>query len=152
MMTSNKEYTEAFVWIWLPSETEPVVAGKLTVEGSQLIFNYGKSYLERDKAIPIYNVELPLHSGALPLLNGLNMPGCIRDAAPDAWGRRVIINKKLGLKGTSADPADLDELTYLLESLAKYRKNYGYWCVSLLYIESIKFVVDLDEDTRQFPS
>jgi len=44
------------------------------------------------------------------------MPGCIRDAAPDAWGRRVIINKKLGLKGNSTDTADLDELTYLLES------------------------------------
>jgi serine/threonine-protein kinase HipA len=44
------------------------------------------------------------------------MPGCIRDASPDAWGRRVIINKKLGLKGSSTDTADLDELTYLLES------------------------------------
>ncbi len=37
-------------------------------------------------AFPIYAVELPLKPGILPLLNGLNMPGCIRDAAPDAWG------------------------------------------------------------------
>ena len=44
------------------------------------------------------------------------MPGCIRDAAPDAWGRRVIINKKLGGKDAGADTAELDELTYLLES------------------------------------
>jgi serine/threonine-protein kinase HipA len=44
------------------------------------------------------------------------MPGCLRDASPDAWGRRVIINKKLGLKGVSADEAQLDELTFLLES------------------------------------
>ena len=44
------------------------------------------------------------------------MPGCIRDASPDAWGRRVIINKELGLKGVSADNAELDEITYLLES------------------------------------
>jgi len=44
------------------------------------------------------------------------MPGCIRDGAPDAWGRRVIINKKLGLKGASTDTDALDELTYLLES------------------------------------
>ncbi len=115
-MTSKGEYSEAFVWIWLPNETEPVVAGKLTVDGYQLIFNYGKSYLGRDNAIPIYDVELPLHSGALPLLKGLNMPSCIRDAAPDAWGRRVLINKKLGLKGTGVDSAQLDELTYLLES------------------------------------
>ncbi len=107
MITSNKEYTPAFVWIWLPNETEPVVAGKLTAEGSHLIFNYGKSYLERDNAIPIYDVELPLRPGALPLLNGLKMPSCIRDAAPDAWGRRALINKKLGLKGTGADSAQL---------------------------------------------
>ena len=47
---------------------------------------------------------------------GLTMPGCIRDAAPDAWGRRVIINKKLGIKGPGTDTTELDELTYLLES------------------------------------
>lgn len=41
------------------------------------------------------------------------MPGCIRDSAPDAWGRRVIINKKLGLKGADTDTAAFDELTYL---------------------------------------
>jgi serine/threonine-protein kinase HipA len=59
---------------------------------------------------------LPLKAGVLPLPEGLNMPGCIRDAAPDAWGRRVIINKKLGFKGTATDTIDLGELTYLLES------------------------------------
>ena len=44
------------------------------------------------------------------------MPGCLRDAAPDAWGRRVIMNRLLGSKGSSADTAQLDELTYLLSS------------------------------------
>ena len=116
-MTSNKsEYSEAFVWIWLPGAIRPVVAGKLTLDGDKLVFNYGKSYLERKNAIPIYDAEIPLKAGALPLLPGLSMPGCIRDASPDAWGRRVIINKKLGLKGADADSAQLDELTYLLES------------------------------------
>jgi len=116
-MTSNsEEYTEAFVWIWLPGETEPVVAGKLNKHGPTLVFNYGKSYLKHDNAISIYDMELPLKSGLLPLLNGLSIPNCIRDAAPDAWGRRVIINRKMGLKGTNVDNAQLDELTYLLES------------------------------------
>lgn len=81
-------------------------------------FNYGKSYLERinanPPAIPIYEPELPLKKGILPLLDGLTMPGCIRDSAPDAWGRRVIINKKLGKKGKDTDA--LSELSYLLES------------------------------------
>lgn len=125
MMTSKTQalknkYTEGYVWIWLPDETKPVVAGKLEADGDTLSFNYGKSYLERIKdkppAIPIYEPELPLKSGALLNLDGLKMPGCIRDSAPDAWGRRVIINKKLGLKGANTDTAALDELTYLLES------------------------------------
>jgi len=116
-MSSNPHYTEAFVWIWLPGETEPVVAGKLSQEGQSLLFNYGKSYLERPNSIPLYKQELPLKPGVLPLSAGLNMPNCTRDGAPDAWGRRVLINRLLGLKGDDAgNTAQLDELTYLLES------------------------------------
>jgi serine/threonine-protein kinase HipA len=116
MMNSNEPYSEAFVWVWLPGAVDPVVAGKLTTEGEHLIFNYGKSYLARDNAIALYHPELSLQSGLIPLLPGLSMPACIRDASPDAWGRRVIINKKLGAKGAKADTGQLDELTYLLES------------------------------------
>ena len=115
-MASKKENTEAYVWIWLRGATEPVVAGKLEAQGKYITFNYGKSYLERPEAIAIYEPELPLQSGILPLLNGLEMPSSIRDAAPDAWGRRVIINRKMGLKGIDTDTAVLDEMTYLLES------------------------------------
>jgi serine/threonine-protein kinase HipA len=115
-MTSDSRYQEAYVWIWPPEETMPVVAGVLTRAGDRLVFNYGRSYLARANAIPIYEPELPLKAGALPLLAGLSMPNCIRDAAPDAWGRRVIINHKLGRRGRQVDTAELDELTYLLES------------------------------------
>ena len=115
-MTSDPPYSEAFVWIWLPGECEPVVAGKLTAEGKNLVFNYGRSYLARDNAIAIYDPELPLEPGILPLLPGMTIPSCIRDASPDAWGRRVLINKKFGLKGANANTVDLDELTCLLES------------------------------------
>ncbi|MEJ2754431.1 MAG: type II toxin-antitoxin system HipA family toxin [Gammaproteobacteria bacterium] len=118
LKTSDKE---AFVWIWLPDATEPVVAGKLESDDQGNVqFNYGKSYLDRINANPpaisIYEPELPLKNGVLPLLDGLTMPGCIRDSAPDAWGRRVIINKKLGRKGKDTDTDALGELTYLLES------------------------------------
>lgn len=107
---------EAYVWVWLPGRVEPVVAGRLapTVQGLQ--FNYGQSYLARDDAMALYTPELPLQRGTLPLLPGLSMPGCLRDASPDAWGRRVIINRLLGVKGRDADTAALDELSYLLES------------------------------------
>ena len=112
----NSEYSELFVWIWLPTETAPVVAGKLTSHGPTYVFNYGKSYLQRDNAIAIYDTELPLRQGMIPLLPGLVIPGCLRDAAPDAWGRRVILNKRFGKKASGVDPSALDELSYLIES------------------------------------
>lgn len=71
---------------------------------------------DKNPAIPIYTPELPLRTGVLLFLGGLEMPNCIRDAAPGAWGRRVIINRQFGLKGRDADTGSLDELTYLLES------------------------------------
>jgi serine/threonine-protein kinase HipA len=117
MSSKPKRYKQAFVWTWLPGQVEPVVAGKLTAaEGKTYVFNYGKSYLERDAAISLYDGELPLKPGLLPLPSGLSIPGCIRDGAPDAWGRRVLLNRLLGGQGRNADPAEVDELTYLLES------------------------------------
>ena len=115
-MISDDSPKEAFVWIWLPDAVTPVVAGRLAAVEGNLLFNYGRSYLARDNAIAIYQPELPLHQGALPLLHGLSMPSCLRDAAPDAWGRRVIINRRSGAKGSGIDTADLDELSYLLDS------------------------------------
>ena len=117
-MTSDVRtpYSEAYVWVWLPNATEPVVAGLLTQQGPQLVFNYGRSYLARPDAISLYAPELPLQPGSLSLIPGLNMPSCLRDASPDAWGRRVLIHQKLGVKGTDAAQFELDELTYLLES------------------------------------
>ena len=117
-MTSKIEsaYAEAYVWVWLPDATQPVVAGLLSRQGQQLVFNYGRSYLARSDAIALYAPELPLQSGSIPLIAGLSMPSCLRDASPDAWGRRVLINRKLGVKGADASEFELDELTYLLES------------------------------------
>lgn len=106
----------AYVWFWLPTATAPVVAGRLARDGDRLIFNYGKSYLDRSDALPIYAPELPLRSGAIVPRAGLSMAGCLRDAAPDAWGRRVILNRTFGRRRAAVDPGDLDELTYLLES------------------------------------
>ena len=56
---------EAYVWIWLPGATEPVVAGRIARDGDRLIFNYGQSYLDRDDRISIYEPELPLRRGAI---------------------------------------------------------------------------------------
>lgn len=111
-MTSKRHYQEAYVWVWLHGEVEPVVAGRLARDGKNLVFNYGKSYLERDNKLPIYTPELPLRSGVLPLITGLQMPSCLRDASPDAWGRRVLMHKH----ALDKNAGELDELTCMLES------------------------------------
>lgn len=118
-MTSDQRQNpppEAYVWIWLPDRVEPVVAGRLAPTEQGLQFNYGRSYLEREEAIPIYLPELPLEAGLLPLQTGLSMPSCLRDASPDAWGRRVIVNRLLSGAGEDRNVDALDDLTYLLES------------------------------------
>lgn len=116
MSSKLPKYDEAYVWVWLPDATEPIVAGRLSADNGLVHFNYGKSYLERADAIPLYLPELPLQPGELPLPDGLTMPSSLRDAAPDAWGRRVILNKKFGVKGNELDNLELSELTFLLES------------------------------------
>jgi serine/threonine-protein kinase HipA len=50
MMTSDtNEAHQAFVWIWLPGTTEPVVAGKLTFgnEASQAMLISGENRMSR---------------------------------------------------------------------------------------------------------
>ncbi|VAW47254.1 HIPA PROTEIN [hydrothermal vent metagenome] len=148
-MISDSTHKEAFVWIWLPNSTEPIVAGRLAADNDKLLFNYGRSYLEwidqEQPAIAIYDTELPLQSGVLPLLNGLSIPGCIRDAAPDAWGRRVIINKQLHISGSQIDTASLDELTYLLESGSDRIGALDFQLSATEYIPRLSKNVSLDE-------
>jgi serine/threonine-protein kinase HipA len=117
-MTSKTRDTPkaAFVWIWLPDATKPVVAGRIDLDNGTHSFTYGRSYLARKDAIPIYLPELPLQRGAVPPVAPLLLANCLRDGAPDAWGRRVIINRLTGLKGDDARNVEFDELTFLLNS------------------------------------
>jgi serine/threonine-protein kinase HipA len=112
-MTSEQP-VEAYVWIWLPGATDPVVAGRLEAVGDTTDFNYGRSYLAREDAIAIYLPELPLRAGRIAPLADMTIAGAIADAAPDAWGQRVIMHRTLG--ATAEDPAALGALTYLLMS------------------------------------
>lgn len=111
-----QQASEAFVWIWLPGKLEPVIAGRIELDGGIYAFNYGRSYLERADAIPIYEPELPLRRGRIAPNAPLEMAGCLRDGAPDAWGRRVIINRLTGLRGEVANSVDFDELIFMLNS------------------------------------
>lgn len=104
------------MWVWLPGRTEPVVAGLLERRGGTTTFTYGRSYLARPDAISLYEPELPLRPGRIPPRPGLNIASCIRDAGPDSWGQRVILARHVGASRHGWDTAELDQLTYLLES------------------------------------
>lgn len=99
---------QAFVWIWLPGAADPVVAARLTDRGPRMSFVYGRSYLARHDAIALSLPDLPLQSGEV--LTRDDVPGCVADAGPDSWGKRVI-ERRLGLEAGA-----LSTLGYLLES------------------------------------
>jgi len=117
-MTSDSSTgpSRAYVWVWLPGETNPVVAGSLDARGERVFFNYGRSYLDRGNAIPLYLPELPLQRGRIEPRENLRVAGCIADAGPDAWGQRVILHRRFGRIAADSDPSDLSLLSYLLES------------------------------------
>lgn len=99
---------ELAVFAWLPGKTEDrfVPAGLLNLtetvganpQNRALAsrFAYGLGYLKRPAAIEVDPVSLSLadreavRGQALFPVNGLSEFGGLRDAAPDAWGRRVI--------------------------------------------------------------
>lgn len=107
--------SEAYVWAWLPGDDHPVVAGQIQRNGAEHRFVYARTYRERPGAISLYEPELPLREGWIEPHKGLTIAGALRDAGPDAWGQRVIIE---GLYGDDAaiDPGEVDQLTFLLES------------------------------------
>lgn len=102
-----------YVWVWLPGEREPVVAGVLTEENGTVYFAYGRSYLAREEAMPLYLPDLPLEAGVIPPRAGM-IAGPISDSSPDAWGMRVILQRLVGREAEDVDL--LDPFTYLLES------------------------------------
>ena len=111
-MTSEVTPSEAFVWTWLPDATQPVVAGRLVRDRDRLDFVYGRTYLDRPDAISLYGPELPLVRGTQTPQAGLDVASCLRDGAPDAWGRRVLNHRHRADPAFSAD----DELAVMLRS------------------------------------
>ncbi|MEX1162573.1 MAG: HipA domain-containing protein [Nitriliruptor sp.] len=111
-MTSDRVY----VWTWLADRADPVVAGALDPVGDRLHFVYGRSYLERPDAVPLYLPELPLQPGGQPPPDGMDLAGCLADGAPDAWGRRVILRRLHAGDSRDVDTAALPAVTYLLGS------------------------------------
>jgi serine/threonine-protein kinase HipA len=111
-----KPALSAFTWIWLPNAVEPVVCGRIDLADGINRFTYGKSYLARPNAIPVWLPELPLVDSVIVPEAPHVIAGALRDAAPDQWGRRVVLNRQFQRRGRDVDTGELDELNYLLLS------------------------------------
>lgn len=144
-MTSESDAKKAFVWMWLPGATEPVVAGRLDQDNDHLLFTYAASYRRRKNAFALYEPELPLKEGSIPTLNGLTMASCIRDGSPDAWGRRVIINRLAGKKSVAAGGAELSELTFLFESGSDRIGAFDFQTSATEYVARVAAQSSLDD-------
>lgn len=102
-----------YAFIQLPGSFEWVVCGVLSVNevgqnAYRGMFQYGRSYLARQNVPSLDPYNLPLSDRPQEFTKLRGIPGALRDASPDAWGRRVI-QAKLGLQ-----EADVSEVDYLL--------------------------------------
>ncbi len=90
---------ECFVHLVLPGRTEFTLAGRFRLrreDGTPVgEFVYGRSYLERPDAVEFDPRELPLAAGQRETVRLGGFFGAIRDAMPDAWGRRLL-ERRLG--------------------------------------------------------
>ena len=102
-----------YVYIQLPGTAEPVPCASLKVKSVgpgvfEGTFTYGKRYLERPNVMALDRYRLPLTGRPLKFTKLKGIPGAVRDASPDAWGRRVIQAR------LQRPEADIPEMEYLL--------------------------------------
>ncbi len=99
--------SETFVWIYLPKQASAVVCGRLQVrKDGSYSFVYGRSYRDRPDSITLAPDGMALTPRALVGRRSGALPGPIRDAGPDAWGRYVAEYRR--------GKAHLNELDILL--------------------------------------
>lgn len=107
------EEKSCYVHVQLPGTFEWVPCASLKVRevgagAFQGTFTYGKRYLERPNVMALDPYRLPLSAKPRHFTKLKGIPGAVRDASPDAWGRRVI-------QARLARPeADIAEMEYLL--------------------------------------
>ena len=84
----------AYVYLQLPQSLEVVTAGFYELDFPQGVpigsFVYNPTYLQRADAVPLDPYELPLAPRRKQTVKLKGIFGALRDASPDAWGRRII--------------------------------------------------------------
>lgn len=109
-MTSERE---CYVHVQIPGTLQTVPAALLAIEkvadGTYVgRFRYGDRYLERPDAVALDPFELPLDDRLREFTAFRGVPGAVRDAAPDYWGRKVIEHRLHRAAG------DLEEIDYMV--------------------------------------
>jgi serine/threonine-protein kinase HipA len=102
-----------YVYVQLPGTYEWVPCASLKVknvaaDAFEGTFTYGKRYLERANVMELdpYHLKLTVKPIKFTMLKGI--PGVLRDASPDAWGRRVIQARM------EKEESEIAEMEYLL--------------------------------------
>jgi serine/threonine-protein kinase HipA len=85
----------AYVFIYLPREVHPIIAGRFDWEPAVAPnvgeFVYAESYLANSNAVPFDPIALPLRAQVFATTLSSGFFGVIRDAIPDDWGRHVAL-------------------------------------------------------------
>ena len=102
-----------YVYTQLPGTFEwvPCASLKVKVLGAgafQGTFTYGKRYLARPNVVELDPFHLKLTDKPLQFTKLKGIPGALRDASPDAWGRRVIQAR------LEREEVEISEMEYLL--------------------------------------
>jgi serine/threonine-protein kinase HipA len=101
---------DAVVFIEIDGKTVPAGKLRVTADGrfSESRFQYGARYLERPDMVPLDPVQLKPADGN-PIVTpprDFELFNAIRDAAPDAWGRKLIdlyVNRAIGRDAVEAE-------------------------------------------------
>ena len=121
-MTSERH---VYIYVQLPGTLDTVPAALLKIE-KQVDgiyvgrFRYGDRYLQRRDAVAFDPFQLPLGKSVYEFTKLKGIPGAVRDAGPDAWGRRVIEHK------LERSPGDLEEIDYLLNGPEDGASNLSF--------------------------
>jgi serine/threonine-protein kinase HipA len=109
---SDKEEL-CYVYTQLPGTFDWVPCASLKIKevGSGAFlgtFTYGRRYLERKNVVDLDPYHLKLTDKPMQFTRLKGVPGALRDASPDAWGRRVI--QAL----LEREESEISEMQYLL--------------------------------------
>lgn len=92
------------LWVWLPNQVTPVLAGIFAYADRQGAFMYDDAYLAHQDALPLDPIALPLKRGWIKELNQDGIFGVIQDSGPDSWGKLLMKH------ATGESPSDIEAI------------------------------------------